>query len=112
MFISIDHIPDMHLYARKEFPTQPIIINLSHIKNVVPFVIYPRDERTEITKIVMSNYEFVYIPFTFEETLAMIRNSANLRDFRVAIGDYYVEVRKYESPPADIDKCQLATLGR
>jgi hypothetical protein len=112
MFISIDHIPNMHLYVHKEYPTEPTIINLSQIMHLVPFTIYPRDQRTEITKIVMSNYSFIYIPFTFDEALAIIRNSTNVRDFRVAIGDYYVEVRKYESPPADIDKCQLATLGR
>jgi hypothetical protein len=111
MFISIDHIPDMRIYVAKELPTRPTIINLNHVINFEPMLVYPLGEKTEITKISTSNHTYIYLPFTFEETLAIIRNATNVRDFRVGIGDYYVEVKKYLTP-SDIDKSQLAELGR
>ena len=111
MFISIDHISDMQMYTRKEYPTQSTMINLSHIVQIVPHIIYPHDERTEITKVTMSNHQCIYLPFTIDETLAMIRKATKVSDFRVAIGDYYVEIKKYITP-SDIDKAQLAELGR
>lgn len=111
MFISIDHIPDMQLYTRKQYPTQCTMINLSHIVQIVPFIIYPNDERTEITKLTMSNHQCIYLPFTIDETQEMIRKATKVSDFRVAIGDYYVEIKKYITP-SDIDKSQLEELGR
>lgn len=111
MFISIDHIPNMNLYLNKEFPTEPIMINLSQITNMIPMIIYPKGVRTEITKITQSSYQHLYLPFTWEESLAIIRNSTKVSDFRIGIGDYYVEIRKYLTP-ADIDKEQFEKLGK
>lgn len=111
MFISIDHIPDMELYTHKQNPTKPIVLNLSHIVTMTPMNIYPNGISTEITKIILVDNGCVYLPFPWDESMAMLRHSAKLSDFRVAMGDYYVEIRKYISP-ADIDKAQLETLAK